>query len=159
MLVGVYLFFKPTLPPLIEHSEIAQLSLKEFTLFELKFDRLVSIVRGSSGERFYNRYEIRNISLADLSQGIKQEMQAKFGRFQDDRVTLIGEVSYNRADGMAFHSEEASYDINRSVIQTKGAFTVTMDESVLEGDRLYLDTKQRTIRASSIKANYAQELP
>lgn len=159
LLIGVYLFFKPTLQTAGAPIEVAQLSLKEFTLYELGFERLVRMLQGSAAERFEDRYEIRDLYVADRSGGLEQQLRSHYGRYERDVVWLEGSVAYVRADGMAFHSEEASYDINRSLVQTAGAFRVKMQENVIEGERLYLNTKERFMSASSIKAHYLQELP
>ncbi|MBN2896346.1 MAG: hypothetical protein JXK05_10720 [Campylobacterales bacterium] len=159
LLIGVYLFFKPTQQMAGAPIEVAQLSLKEFTLYELGFERLVRMLQGSAAERFEDHYEIQDLHVADRSGGLEQELRSRYGRYANDVVWLEGGVAYARADGMAFHSEEASYDINRSLVQTVGAFRVNMQENVIEGERLYLNTKERFMSASSIKAHYLQELP
>lgn len=156
MLLGVFLFFKPIKTAPTPTKEVAQLELINFTLYSMKPEGVENVLAGSLGQRFEDRYEVTNVTFSDATKSQMEVMHADRGLYREDRIDLSGNVTYRQEGGIEFQSEQAHYDLNDSVVTTPGAFVVTMNESRVDGERLYFQTKERHMKAENINATYIE---
>ena len=153
-LMSIYLLFRPMVIEKEEREEIALLDLKQFTVYALEQGGLQSIMQGSSGERYSSRYEVRDANFTDNSHEYTQNMVSDFALYQGDNVNLEGNVHYQRADGLAFMSEEAYYNQKRGVAKTKGPFTLVQNQDKMQGTGLYYNSNNGKIRAKKVTGIY-----
>lgn len=157
LLLSVFIFFKPIEVNVPDHKEIAQLELKNFQIYEVEEKGVKSILEGEMGQRFENRYEIRDVTFKDTSKTYMEVMHADHGRYQDDKVYLNQNVTYARADEMTFKSDEAMYDINNSLVTTEGSFIMSAKRNYFKGHKLKFNTKENTMLAQKVSGSYHME--
>ncbi len=153
-LLGIYLFFSPMDIQEKEHKEVPMLDLERFTVYELDTTGLQSVMMGSEGKRFSNRYEVLDVNYTDNSHKFIQTMRSDFARYQGEKVFLEGNVRYKRADGMMFLSDDAKYDHKRSVATKRGPFTIIDKNDWLVGKRLYYNSVKERAKGDEIKGSY-----
>ncbi len=154
ILSGIFFFFKPMEIKELEHKEIAQLELTNFTLYELTENGLKTTLSGLKGERFSDRYESEQISFTDTSKEYTQNMTADYGVYHENVVYLSGNVHYGREDGLEFTSDEASYRQDDATIRTEGSFSISRDSDHFSGRKLLYDSKKEHISAEDIRSSY-----
>lgn len=154
LLAAIFVFFKPVDVKTQQHSEVAQLDLSRFTLYELGQTGLQTVMSGEKGWRFSDRYEVEDINYTDKTKELAQNMTADFGKYRDNFMHLKGDVRYMREDGLKFFSNEATYNQKRSVARTKGDFEIIQDGNRVKGKNLFYQTDSGVTNASSINAVY-----
>jgi LPS export ABC transporter protein LptC len=157
LLLSVFIFFKPLKLDIPDHKEIAQLELKNFQVYEVEQKGVKSILEGTKGERFENRYEISNVTFKDTSKEYIEVMHADHGRYQDDKVYLNKNVIYAQESGITFKSDEALYDINKTLVTTEGKFIMTSKSNYFKGEKLKFNTKENIILAKKVVGSYKLE--
>jgi LPS export ABC transporter protein LptC len=157
LLLSVFVLFKPLKLDLPDHKEIAQLELKNFHMYEIEQKGVKSILEGITGERYENRYEVKNVTFKDTSKGVIEVMHADFGRFQEDIVYLKKNVIYAQENGISFNSDEAKYDLNNSILTTQGDFVMRSNEDYFKGKKLRFNTKENIILAKEVTGSYQLE--
>ncbi|HFU74589.1 MAG TPA: LPS export ABC transporter periplasmic protein LptC [Helicobacteraceae bacterium] len=154
VLGAIFIFFKPLDLKFDNPNEVAQLELETFTVYELTKEGLKSITKGSRGERYENRNEANDIDFTDNSKQFSQNMKADFGRQQDNKVMLNGNVRYKREDGLIFKSQEAAYNQKSTVVTTKGDFNMYYGDNWVEGTKLYYDATKRQSKSDNVTGLY-----
>lgn len=157
ILVAIYVFFKPIKIDKPDHSEIAQLELKDFTVFEMIETGVKSVLVGVSGKRFENRYEVDQVTFTDASKAKLEVMYADHGRYQEDVIYLSESVTFEQEEGLRFESNEACYDIDAALVQTQGDFVITAKDSNITGTKLAFNTKTNRVHAKQIRALFQLE--
>ncbi len=157
LLLSVFLFFKPLKLDVPDHKEVAQLQLKNFHIYDVKQSGVKSILEGEIGERYENRYEVKGVTYKDTSRGMIEVMHADLGRFQDDIIYLNKNVIYAQESGLSFNSNEAQYDVNNSVLTTKGDFIMRSNDDYFRGEKLKFNTKKNIILAKQVSGSYKLE--
>ena len=154
ILGGIFFFFKPMELKELEHKEIAQLELTDFTLYELTEKGLKTTLSGLKGERYVDRYESKQISFTDTSKEYTQNMTADHGVYHKNTVYLSGNVHYGREDGLEFASDEASYSQDDGTIRTEGPFVISRENDRFDGEKLLYDSKNEHLSAEKIRSSY-----
>lgn len=154
ILTAIFVFFRPMELDEPVFTEIAQLELDGFTLYELNENGLKTTLSGMKGARYEDRYEAAGISFTDSSKEYTQNMVADYGIYQDSVVYLSGGVRYTREDGLEFISDEATYEQKTATVSTEGPFTVLENENKVTGKTLVYQTKEGKIAAKNIDGNY-----
>ena len=154
ILLSILFFFRPMSVKSEEKTEVAQIDLVNFTTYELDQNGLKNVMSGSHGWRYTNRYEIFDVNFTDNTKQYIQKMAADFGRYQNSVIDLVGNVHYRREDGLAFVSNEATYDQNRSTASTKGEFKIVHNNDWVEGKALVYNSEAGTVNAKEIEAHY-----
>jgi LPS export ABC transporter protein LptC len=154
LLAGIYVFFKPMNIAQKQHGEIAQLELNNFTVKEFDTERLKTVLSGSFGKRFADRYEVEDINFTDTTQDHKQNITAKSGLYKNSIVTLKGAVLFKRDDGMTFSSEHIVYDHNSTVARAIGPFELRRGLESFNGVDLVYNNANGNITAKAISGTY-----
>ncbi len=157
LLLGIFFFFKPIRVSPPKHTDIAQLELKNFTVYDIESWGVKSALSGARGERFDDRYEVSKVAFSDASKPQLQRMSAEHGHYENNIVDLNDSVIFEQEDGITFRSQEAHYDLNRSLVTTQGDFIITMEQSKFEGTQLAFNTKTRRMHAIKINALFDLE--
>ena len=151
ILSSVLFFFQPMQIEESAKGEIAQLEMRNFTLYELGVDGLKDIMIGRDGLRFEDRIEIRDIDYTDSTRSLQNNLQADFGLYDNkELITLEGNVRYYREDGMKFRTEKALVHQKKETITAVGPFTLEKGTERAVGTNLFYDTKNGLSRAENV---------
>ena len=154
LLAGIYVFFKPMNIAQQQPGEIAQLELNDFTVKEFDTEHLKTVLSGSFGKRFTDRYEVEDINFTDATREHKQNITAKSGLYKSGIVTLKGAVLFKRDDGVVFSSEHIVYDHNSTVAQAIGPFKLRRGLESFSGVDLVYNNTNGNIAAKAINGIY-----
>lgn len=154
LLVGMFSYFKPVERDQLSVKEVPLFELDTFVIYEISSTKIDRFFEGDHGKRFSNRYEVSVAKFTNNEKLLLESIRADKALYKDDIVSLDGKVHYARADGLQFHSNEGVYDQKRSLITTDGAFTITKNENIIQGTRLYYNLNLDTVSADQIRARY-----
>ncbi len=155
VLAAMLLFFQPdpVRQTIEDNAQVAELELRNFTLYELGVDGLKDIMIGRYGFRYPDRIEVEDIDYTDSTRQQRNNLQADFGVYDNkDLITLEGNVRYYREDGMKFRSDKAVINKEDESIHAVGPFTMTRGSDSFVGTDLYYDSKQGRTEAKSVTA-------
>lgn len=155
-LLGILIAFRPMEIAQSEKQEVALLDLTDFSVYELGQGGLQSIMKGSAGERYEDRYDVEDANYTDNTQAYVQNITSDFARYrtQADVILLNKHVHYERADGLIFTSNEAIYNQKKGTAKTKGPFTVMHGENRVDGIALHYNSHKDTIKAKKVNGVY-----
>lgn len=156
-LLMIFVFFKPTVIKQKDFGEVPQFQIENFLLHELQPNGLVTLMRGDTATKYSDRYEVKNIDYTDNSKQFQANMQADFGVYKDDVVTLQGNILYAREDGFTFKTKNASYDRNSTVAFTQDIYTAFMGDNTLTGTSLKYNNQEKKVFSKNVKALYQLE--
>ncbi|MDX1294988.1 MAG: LPS export ABC transporter periplasmic protein LptC [Sulfurimonadaceae bacterium] len=155
LLVVMFFAFRPITVEKPDSTEIAELDLQSFTIYELDRNGLVRMMYGDEGQRFkQKRYEVKNIAYTDSRGKFTQDMTADSGEYRLDTMTLTGNVQIRRSDGLEITADAASYNQHKGVVKTSGPFHMSQSGSSATGNNLVYHTESGHVKAKTIKANY-----
>ena len=158
VLVAMFLFLKPARIELPDHKEVAELEFNDFTVYKIGKKGVESILRGASSKKFSDRYEIEKIVVEDASQdGELYKIFADAGIYKNDHIYLSSQVKLLQENGFVFTSNEAQYDINGSLVTTKGAFRIASKYDTIRGRALAFYLDENRLHAKDIVAIYETE--
>lgn len=153
-LLGIYLFFTPMKIKEKENKEVAMLDLADFSVYKFDPNGLQSIMKGLTGKRFSDRYEVTDVNYTDDNGVFIQNIKADFALQKDEDVFLEGNVRYKRSDSKMFLSDEAQYHHGSSILTTQGPFTIVDNSDWLIGTKLYYDSANEIAKGEHIKGTY-----
>ena len=153
VLAAILFLFEPDL--VVEQKkdgkEIAELELRNFTIYELDVIGLQNIMIGREGYRFKDRIEVKDIDYTDSTHALQNNVQADFGVYRgEDLITLEGNVRYYREDGMKFRSDRADINQTEETITAIGPFKMDKFADNVVGDDLFYDTKNGLSKAKNV---------
>ncbi len=154
ILLMIYIFFDPMEIKQINSKEIPLFSLDNFTLHELDTHGLTTLMNGSKGKRYSDRYDVSNIDYTDNSKEFISNMKAKHGLYQKEVVYLNGDVFFTRVDGLRYFSQKAVYNKKTEIVLSDVEYVALMGMSQLSGNTLQIDNKNKTMRSKNIYAIY-----
>jgi hypothetical protein len=152
--MGMYTYFKPDYSTLDKTKEIPQIELSYFTLYEISQKGIDHILEGNEGKKFETRYVITSAKFSDNTKTLFHSIRSDHADYQNDMLTLNGNVHYARQDGLEFRSKEGTYSTKDSLIQTKGSFVITQNANRIDGTTLNYDTKKDTVSADRVCGVY-----
>ncbi len=155
-LLMIYVGFKPQYIAEQDFVDVPLFELDSFVLHELNQEKLITIMKGSKTKRYADRYSVTNIDYTDNSKQLLANIRANTGLYKDtdNVVDLVGNVVYNREDGLVFESEEAIYDKKTSIAKTKKDYIMYRDENRVIGTSLVYDNANGKIKSKNVVAKY-----
>jgi LPS export ABC transporter protein LptC len=154
----IYLFFEPMKLAELNHKETPQLELTKFSVYELNEKGVKSVFYGNRGFRFADeqtdRYEVYDINYTDYVRENIAHIASDYGTYRNHLVTLDGNVSYARSDGMTFKSDKATYDQDKAVFRTPGNYTFSRNDDKITGTKLFFDSNATHVTSQKISATY-----
>lgn len=154
LLVGMFNYFKPSAQEVIDRKETPQFELEAFTIYEISPVKIDRFFEGEHGVRFSDRYLIKEAKFTNNKNSLLESISSSDALYKEERVTLKGDVHYQRSDGLEIRSAEAIYDHNQSFIKTDSAFRVTKGGSFVEGNSLFYDLNLKTLSADQVQGSY-----
>jgi hypothetical protein len=153
LLLGtIYIFFKPLEIEQKKFGEVALLELTPFTLYELDTTGLRTIMNGSSGVRYKDRYIVHNIDYVDNSKKYIATMQAQKGLYKNEVITLTKDVHYIREDGLRFDTQKLVYNKKSAVATSNVGYTAYRGKDEYKGTYIRYDNKKNFVFSKNVQA-------
>ncbi|MDQ1298566.1 MAG: hypothetical protein QG558_1105 [Campylobacterota bacterium] len=153
-LVGMYGYFKPAMFKTQTKEEVPKFELESFVVYEISASGIDRFFEGKHGKRFEDRYEVSSAKFSNNSRSLFESIRANNALYQDDVITLSGNVHYVREDGLQFRSHEGQYDTLHSLVTTRGNFVITQNNNRVNGTQLQFNTKSQTVSANAVSGSY-----
>jgi len=155
-LIMIYVGFKPQYIAEQDFVDVPLFELDSFVLHELNQDKLITIMKGSETKRYADKYSIINIDYTDNSKELLSNIKADNGLYRDkeDIIDLIGNVIYNREDGLVFESQEAIYNKKTAIAKTQKDYIMYRDKDSIVGTSLVYDNANDKIKSKNVVAKY-----
>ncbi len=152
----IFVGFKPLDIKEQEFVDVPLFKLVSFTLHEFDNKGLVTLMKGSQGIRYKDRYKVLDIDYTDNSKEYIANMRADEGLYKDidDSVDLKGNVFYNREDGLIFQTDEATYSKKTHIAKTKAEYVMYRGLNKATGTKLVYNNKSNQIKSKNITINY-----
>lgn len=154
LLLGMYGYFTPSYTAHKDSSEIPKIELYSFEMYEISPKGIEHTLEGEEGKKFDDRYTVTSAKFSDNTKRLFQTIRSDDLKYQNDTVTLKGNVHYVREDGLEFRSNEGKYDTNASLIQTEGPFNITQNGNRVDGEKLNYNTEKDFVSAERIRGSY-----
>ena len=142
------------MPRQFQGEDVPLLHTTRFTMYELDNSGLVTLMLGSQGYRYKDRYTVDDIDHTDKSQHHISNLTAQFGVYKNNVLRLDGNVSYVRDDGLSFHSQEAVYNKKTTLFVSDTDFVAYRGKDTLWGTYIDHNDKTGKIHAKNIRAIY-----
>lgn len=154
LLLGMFAYFKPSYTSDVNAEEMPRIELASFTLYEISPQGVQRILKGEEGKVYDARYEISSANLRDNTYRLPQTISGHDARYENDLLTLKGDILFTRADGLEFRSHEARYNTESGIVTTRGKFTITQNAHRVEGEKLYYNSHERSASANAVRGSY-----
>ncbi|MBU1658373.1 LPS export ABC transporter periplasmic protein LptC [bacterium] len=156
-LMMIFFLFKPLDIKKQKFIDVPLFELSSFTLFELNNEGLSTIMKGLKAIRFNNRYEVENLNYTDNSKVYIANMSANNGLYKDDVISLRGDVTYSREDGLVFQTQEATYNKKTKIAFTDKDFIAYRGTDKITGSSLVYNNSLNTTKSKNVIAQYTLE--
>jgi len=153
-LIAILFLFKPIQLKKQDFGEIALLKLEKFTITELSDQGLSSVLRGTTGTRYKNRYVINNLDYIDNEDKFTVNLKAKVGNYKNNILDLTGDVEYIRADGLSFASQRAIYNEKSKIVKSPVKYTSRMNNHIAKGSSIEYNSISKITKSKNITINY-----
>jgi len=154
LLLTILLVFKPLNIKQQKFGDVAQFQLLSFTMYELDTRGLLSIMGGTKGTKFLDRYVVDDVNYTDNSKKYVANMKAIHGVYKNEIVTLKGNVHYVREDGLTFKSQEAIHNTKTSITRADKDFIIYQNGNIVTGRKLVYNNIKDKIRARHVNGKY-----
>ncbi len=154
LLGSIFVFFKPLSIKQPSKKEIAQLELRDFTMYEFDTKKLVDIATGEKALRYKEKDLLYDFVFNDNTDDGLVSLSANKGKYQYDTIDLKGEVLYTKSDGVEFRSEHVFYNRKKGYAKSDVPYVAYMGKNSVKGRTLYYDLKKDLIRSKNIFAIY-----
>jgi len=154
LLLSILLIFKPLDIKQQKFVDVPQFKLVTFTMHELDTNGLLTLINGTQGTKYSNRYVVKNIDYTDNSKEYIANIKANNGVYKNDIVNLTGDVRYVREDGLIFESQEATHNKKTGISHTNGDFTIYQNDNIVHGTKLVYDNIKDKIKAKIVDGLY-----
>lgn len=139
----------------IQHfKDVPLFELSDFTMYELDPEGLNTIMLGSTGTRYADRYTVKGMDYTDNSKKYIANMVSDLGVYKNDIVTLTGHVVYVREDGLTFKSEIATYNKKTADVISNTKYIAYLDDNIVTGDYLKYNNMSKKIYSKNVVAKY-----
>lgn len=135
-------------------TDVPLFELSDFTMYELDTHGLTTILLGSTGTRYAQRYEIKDMDYTDNSKKYIANMVSDLGVYKNEIVKLSGHVVYVREDGLTFKSQEALYNKKTADVVSDTKYTAYLNDNVVIGDYIKYNNITKKIYSKNVIATY-----
>ena len=153
-LITLLYAFKPLDIKQQKFVDVPQFNLLTFTMHELNDKGLVTLMNGTEGTKYSDRYEIKDIDYTDNSKEYIANMVAKDGIYKSELVTLTGDVVYSREDGLTFETQKATYDKKTAISRADGDYILYRSSDIVTGKKLKYNNINEKIVSKNVTAKY-----
>jgi len=150
----IYAFFKPLDIKQQTFKNVPVFEISSFTLYEIDKNSLSTFMKGDSAVKYSDKYLISNINYTDNSKKYLANMQAKQGIYKDNIINLVGDVTYDREDGLAFKSQELIYNKKTNITKTDKSFMLYQGKNSVIGTSLRYNNVLNNAEAKNVTVKY-----
>jgi len=154
ILAMIFFLFKPLHIKEQSFEDIPLFELSMFTIYEINTMSLDSILIGTDGARYKDRYKIHNLNYTDNTKKYIANIKANDSIYKDDIMTMYGDVDYNREDGLSFLSDEAIYNKHNGIMKTNKHYVAYRGDNKIIGSSLTYNNLKNRIKSKNITAIY-----
>lgn len=153
-LMTILFLFEPLDIQKQNFNEIPVFELKSFTLIELNEKGLTTIMNGSQGVRYTDRYIVYDIDYTDNSKKYLANMKADQGLYKGSIIDLDGNIKYKREDKISFSTQKAIYDKQTSIVLSSTPYVANLHTHKITGSYIEYNNILDTIKSKNITVNY-----
>ena len=153
-LLAIFFLFEPIKIKKSEAKETPLLQLGEFELSELNHQGLKSIMKGSSGLRYKDRYIVDNLDYTENENEYRSNIKAKNGIHKGVLLNLSGNVVYTRVDGLSFKSQKASYNQKTKIVISPTKYISYMGDNEVRGSYVKYNNITQIVKSKNVTVKY-----
>jgi len=146
--------FKPMDIKKQHFKDVPLFELSDFTMYELNPEGLTTILLGSTGTRYADRYTIKDMDYTDNSKKYIANMISDFGVYKNEIVKLTGHVVYVREDGLTFKSEKAMYNKKTADVISNTKYIAYLNDNIVIGNYIKYNNISKKIYSKNVIAKY-----
>jgi len=132
--------------------DVPLFEIKDFTMYELDKIGLQTIMIGNSATRYSDRYTIKTMDYTDNEKNYIANMKADHAIYKDDFVTLSGNVTYLRDDGLTFQTQKALYNKKTSITTSDVGYVAYLNDSIIKGSYIQYNNNKNRIFSKNVQA-------
>ena len=153
----IFFLFKPMNIKEQKFTDVPLFELGAFTMYELNTHGLETLMIGTNGTRYSNRYTVDDIDYTDNSKEYVANMKADFGVYKDDIINLDGNVLYSREDGLVFETQKVIYNKKTSIAYVNQDYVSYKDTNRVVGTSLEYNNLLNQSKSTDVVANYTMQ--
>lgn len=153
----IFFLFKPLDIKEQKFTDIPLFELTTFTMYELNNHALETLMIGTKGVRYSNRYTVEDIDYTDNSRNYLANMRADFGVYKNDIVDLEGNVFYSREDGLVFETQKVLYNKKKAIAYVNQEYVSYRGSNRVVGTSLEYNNLLKQSKSTDVVANYKIE--
>ncbi|MBA1437436.1 MAG: LPS export ABC transporter periplasmic protein LptC [Epsilonproteobacteria bacterium] len=138
-------------------GDIPLLHVTDFTMYELDTQGLKTLMLGGQVYRYADRYTIDKIDHTDNSKTHITNLRADFGIYKNDILTLDGNVTLVRDDGVSYVTQHAKYYKKKGLFVGNTDYILTQGKNRLTGTYVDHNNISGKIHSKNIFATYFLE--
>lgn len=153
----ILFLFKPLEIKEQSFADVPLFSISSFTMYEFDSKGLITLMNGEKATRYKDRYSVEKIDYTDNSKKYMANMKSDSGIYQNDVVSLDGNILYAREDGLTFETQKATYDKKTSVAMAEGDFVLYRGANRVTGKELKYNNSLDKIQSRNVIVKYQLE--
>lgn len=150
----IFFLFQPREHSKAVVSEMPILELKKFSISELDVNGLKSIIYGTSGIKYKDRYIVENMDYTDNASSLISNIKADNALYKGVHLYVDGNVTYIREGGLVFKTPKAEYNTQTSILLSLTGFRSEMDVNKAIGSYLEYNNAQGITNAKNVTVTY-----
>ncbi len=150
----ILFLFKPLNIKEKDFEDVPLLDIDTFVLYELNVKGLQTLMTGEKALRYSDRYVVDFIDFTDNSKEYISNMKANTGLYKNSIVTLNGDITYIREDGLAFDTQKMIYNMKTAIVTTDVDFIAYREKNSMQGTSMVYNSKLDKIKIKNVIAKY-----
>lgn len=153
-LLMILMLFKPMDIKENNFTDVALFNISIFTMYELDERGLTSLMSGTEGIRYSDRYSVKLMDYTDNSQEYIANMKSNSGIYKGDNVYLEGDVVYFREDGLTFETQKVVYNKKTAIARADGNYVLYRNNNKVTGNKLKYNNSLNRVQSKNVVARY-----
>ena len=153
----ILVLFKPLDIKKNNFTDVPLFNIAAFTMYELDEKGLTSLMSGSQGIRYKDRYSVKLMDYTDNSQEYIANMKSNTGIYKGDTVYLNGDVVYFREDGLTFETQKVVYNKKTAIATADGSYVLYRNNNKVTGNKLKYNNALNRVKSKNVVVKYQLE--
>ena len=150
----ILFLFEPIKMKNQQFDEIPLLKLEKFKINELNTQGLSSILEGSIGLKYEDRYLIDTINYTDNENKYLANIKSNSGLYKGNLLELNGDVVYSRADGFSFKSQKVEYNEKTKIVKSPTNYVSFKGKHKVVGSSIVYNSITEITKSKNVIINY-----